>query len=495
MQFPRIRRIAAALAVASTAVASVTAAAPPALGDEGVAFRRIQFPVQGSVRYSDDFGAPRSGGRTHEGNDLMGAKLQPLLAAVDGRLSFRPDSGGLSGNMVTVTDDDGWSYRYIHVNNDTPGTDDNANPPEWILAPGVTSGMRVKAGQHIAFMGDSGNAEDTAPHLHFEIRTPDGQAVDPWTSLRLAQGLRAGNRCSYGTNPPAVPSAKGGTGYWVLGADGGVFGFGAAAFHGSTGNLKLSQPVVGMAATPTGEGYWLVARDGGIFAFGDAGFFGSTGAIRLNRPIVGMAATPTGRGYWLVASDGGIFAFGDAAFAGSTGAMTLNQPIVGMAPSADGGYWLVAADGGIFAFGDASFLGSVPSVGVRTSVVSIAATPTGAGYWLLAADGGVYAFGDARFVGSLPGSGLCTWPAGVRLVPTATGKGYWIQARDGSTWQFGDARFLGSLTAAGVAANAAAVDLAPLPVPPPPPAPVITVPPVTLPPVTVPPVTWPGWHH
>ena len=57
------------------------------------------------------------------------------------------------------------------------------------------------------------------------------------------------------------------------------------------------------------RGYWLVASDGGIFSFGDARFYGSTGGIKLNQPIVGMAATPSGRGYWLVASDGGMFAF------------------------------------------------------------------------------------------------------------------------------------------------------------------------------------------
>ena len=85
--------------------------------------------------------------------------------------------------------------------------------------------------------------------------------------------------------------------------------------------MRLNQPIVGMAATPTGNGYWLVASDGGIFTFGDARFYGSTGGIRLNRPIVGMAATPTGNGYWLVASDGGIFTFGDARFYGSTGGM------------------------------------------------------------------------------------------------------------------------------------------------------------------------------
>ena len=112
-----------------------------------------------------------------------------------------------------------------------------------------------------------------------------------------------------------------------------------------------------MASTPDGNGYWLVASDGGIFSYGDAAFHGSTGGIRLNRPIVGMASTPDGNGYWLVATDGGIFSFGDASFHGSTGAIRLNKPIVGMAATPDGeGYWLVASDGGIFSFGDAGYL-------------------------------------------------------------------------------------------------------------------------------------------
>jgi hypothetical protein len=86
-----------------------------------------------------------------------------------------------------------------------------------------------------------------------------------------------------------------------------------------------------MAADPATGGYWLVASDGGIFSFGNP-FFGSTGNIELNQPIVGMAAAPGGDGYWLVASDGGIFSFGPAAiFRGSTGASHLNQPIVGIA--------------------------------------------------------------------------------------------------------------------------------------------------------------------
>jgi hypothetical protein len=127
----------------------------------------------------------------------------------------------------------------------------------------------------------------------------------------------------------------------------------------------------------------MVASDGGIFTFGDARFFGSTGDIALNQPIVGMAPTPTGRGYWLVASDGGIFTFGDARFFGSTGNIALNQPIVGMAstPTSDG-YWLAASDGGIFTFGTAGFHGSLPGQGSTQKAVGIEARPSGRGYWI-----------------------------------------------------------------------------------------------------------------
>jgi|SRR6266853_3665167 len=59
-------------------------------------------------------------------------------------------------------------------------------------------------------------------------------------------------------------------------------------------------------------GYWVVDSKGGIYPFGSAGGYGSTGGIRLSQPIVGMSATPNGAGYWLVAADGGIFPFGNA---------------------------------------------------------------------------------------------------------------------------------------------------------------------------------------
>src|SRR5437868_2270793 len=57
-------------------------------------------------------------------------------------------------------------------------------------------------------------------------------------------------------------------------------------------------------------GYWMVGRDGGIFSFGGSKFFGSTGNVKLNQPIVGMAADRVGDGYWFVASDGGVFSYG-----------------------------------------------------------------------------------------------------------------------------------------------------------------------------------------
>ena len=105
----------------------------------------------------------------------------------------------------------------------------------------------------------------------------------------------------------------------------------APHFYGSTGSIRLNQPVVGMAPTPDHRGYWLVASDGGVFAYGDAGFYGSTGSIRLNKPIIGMIPTLDGRGYWLVASDGGVFAFGDAHFYGSAGGENLAYPVTAAA--------------------------------------------------------------------------------------------------------------------------------------------------------------------
>ena len=69
-----------------------------------------------------------------------------------------------------------------------------------------------------------------------------------------------------------------------------------------------------MAATPDGKGYWLVAADGGIFAFGDAVYHGSTGSLTLNKPDRRHGDHPGRRGLLAGGADGGIFAFGDAVY-------------------------------------------------------------------------------------------------------------------------------------------------------------------------------------
>ena len=241
-----------------------------------------------------------------------------------------------------------------------------------------------------------------------------------------------------------MASTPDGGGYWEVAADGGIFSFGDARFHGSMGGTHLDQSIVGMASTPDGGGYWEVAADGGIFSFGDARFHGSMGGTHLDQSIVGMASTPDGGGYWEVAADGGIFSFGDARFHGSMGGTHLDQSIVGMASTPDGGgYWEVAADGGIFSFGDARFHGSMGGTHLDQSIVGMASTPDGGGYWEVAADGGIFSFGDAHFYGSMGGLKL-NEPV-VCMDSTPDGLGYWLVAADGGVSSFGDAPFSGSM--------------------------------------------------
>jgi len=260
-------------------------------------------------------------------------------------------------------------------------------------------------------------ARRPSPLVEGSTLTPQaGQAPQPATS-----------------NYPIVGGAgtPSGKGYWAVASDGGVFSFGDAAFHGSTGNLRLNRPIVGMAAPPAGDGYWLVASDGGIFAFGGARFYGSTGNIVLNKPIVGMSPTPSGHGYWLVATDGGVFAFGDAGFYGSTGAIVLNQPILAMAstPTARG-YWLAASDGGLFSFGDAVFRGSAANNTAGHPIAGMAAYSSGHGYWLATNDGTIYSFGDAPNVGTA--AGVTSAPV-VGAAPLPSSRGLRLFSSDGSS--------------------------------------------------------------
>ena len=435
-----------ALVAGGTLLPMGTASA--ATASQEVTYRKILFPVAGATSYGNTWGASRdNGARQHEGTDIMGHKLEVEVAAHDGTVSWTRTDGN---NMLAIRDDDGWEYWYIHINNDTPGTDDGANLAEFMFFPGIEVGTKVTAGQPIAYMGDSGNAEGTSPHLHFEIHQPGGIVVNSYWSLMLSQGRKVNDRCGFDNNPAPLRTKADG-GFWTLTNDGGVYSYGGAPFHGSMAGQRLNRPIISLTPTPSGNGYWELGADGGIFSFGDAAFHGSTGAMRLNQPIVGMTSTPTGAGYWLVARDGGIFSFGDAAFFGSTGAMRLNQPIVGMTSTPSGkGYWLAAADGAVFSFGDAGFFGSTGGA-VPTPVVDIASSPTGHGYWMLTRGGGILPFGDAVFSGSVDWIGFCANAPAVKFAPTSTGKGYWVQNADGSTFAFGDAPDVGSVKRSGLA--------------------------------------------
>jgi hypothetical protein len=91
------------------------------------------------------------------------------------------------GYAITLEDSDGYTYNYLHINNDTPGTDDGKGGVDNAYAPFISRGATVRKGQLIGWMGDSGNAENVGSHLHFEIRRPDGTAIDPYLSLIAAR--------------------------------------------------------------------------------------------------------------------------------------------------------------------------------------------------------------------------------------------------------------------------------------------------------------------
>ena len=145
----------------------------------------LTFPVGGEdIFLADDevlgFGACRDGcARRHEGVDILAPKMTPVYAAADATVYWL----GASCCSVSLQHDDGWQSWYIHLNNDTEGTDDGLG---WGIADGIVPGARVTAGQLIGWVGDSGNAEDTTPHLHFELHAPGGIKVDPYPALALA---------------------------------------------------------------------------------------------------------------------------------------------------------------------------------------------------------------------------------------------------------------------------------------------------------------------
>ncbi|MDA2978156.1 MAG: M23 family metallopeptidase [Actinomycetota bacterium] len=113
-----------------------------------------------------------------------GWKALPVVAAHDGVVTKVTYDEGNAGCSVRIRGRDRWETRYYHLNNDIPGTDEIGFP---CPAAGIEVGSSVSAGQLIGYVGDSGNAETTPPHVHFELRMPNGHPVDPYKSLRNAK--------------------------------------------------------------------------------------------------------------------------------------------------------------------------------------------------------------------------------------------------------------------------------------------------------------------
>jgi murein DD-endopeptidase MepM/ murein hydrolase activator NlpD len=149
----------------------------------------MEYPLLGAGTYASGFGASRAGGaRLHMGVDLMAPQMTPVVAVAEGVVTRIKESTGTAGVYVAVDHDDGWSSWYIHLNNDTYGTDDALGTG---VRPDIEVGTRVRAGELIGWVGDSGNAETTAPHLHFELHLPSGEPIDPYPSIVAAEAAGA----------------------------------------------------------------------------------------------------------------------------------------------------------------------------------------------------------------------------------------------------------------------------------------------------------------
>jgi len=124
-------------------------------------------PVAGPVHFIDSFGAPRSGGRTHQGVDMMADRGTPLVAIESGTIG-RLNNGGLGGITIWFHGDGGDQYYYAHLD-------------DW--SPGLAAGQHVDVGTLVGYVGSTGNAPDAYPHNHFEIHPDGGAAINPYPTV------------------------------------------------------------------------------------------------------------------------------------------------------------------------------------------------------------------------------------------------------------------------------------------------------------------------
>lgn len=125
---------------------------------------------RGAFRFRDSWGEPRSGGRSHKGTDVFARMNEPVYAFAEGVVQRR-SSSRLGGIGLYLRGDDGNVYYYAHLNS---------------VADGLAPGQRVRAGDHIAYNGATGNASPGAPHVHFELHPGGGAAINPYPWLSAA---------------------------------------------------------------------------------------------------------------------------------------------------------------------------------------------------------------------------------------------------------------------------------------------------------------------
>src|SRR3954447_14351362 len=173
----------------SLALVLMTAASATAANPKKIGVPTLLFPVAGATTYQDDFGQARAGG-VHQGNDLLATKKTPAIAVEGGKVKFWTTSAS-AGCMLYLYGASGTMYEYIHLNNDVTMKNDNRGKcvAGMSYAKGLKDGAKVTAGQQIGYVGESGDANGMASHLHFEVHPNGGAATDPYPYLQTAQHL------------------------------------------------------------------------------------------------------------------------------------------------------------------------------------------------------------------------------------------------------------------------------------------------------------------
>ena len=174
----RLLGLAALVGLATPALAQP--AAPDSLpvrsvSDSWFSSERLLVPVEGVLPadLADTFAAHRSGGRTHEAIDILATLGTPVLAVADGEV-VRVHTNRLGGNVLYLRSPDGaYDFYYAHLD---------------AYESGIEEGVTVRQGEVLGYVGNTGNARDTAPHLHFQVLRLDGKGRGtPVNPYRLFQ--------------------------------------------------------------------------------------------------------------------------------------------------------------------------------------------------------------------------------------------------------------------------------------------------------------------